>query len=231
MPRIRRLLLALGCACCAAVAAGQSPAAALEYNPVRKEPMVIGPEANRLIVGFRATPSNTLAKTVRFARRARSVTVIQAQTSAADVQSLVKRVGLTIARSGQITPSMHVLYMPKTLYGGDVVNALAALRADPAVQFATVDGRRYALQKIPDDPLFQPTTGANGQWYFNNPATSSITVSGTIYQDLSATDAVDAWTQYHRHCRHRHCRRRYRDTLRSSRSVARRSRRPAAAGL
>ena len=194
MPRIRRLLLALGCACCAAVAAGQSPAAALEYNPVRKEPMVIGPEANRLIVGFRATPSNTLAKTVRFARRARSVTVIQAQTSAADVQSLVKRVGLTIARSGQITPSMHVLYMPKTLYGGDVVNALAALRADPAVQFATVDGRRYALQKIPDDPLFQPTTGANGQWYFNNPATSSITVSGTIYQDLSATDAVDAWT-------------------------------------
>jgi len=194
MPRIGRLLLALGCACCAAVMAGQSPAAAPEYNPVRKEPIAIGPEANRLIVGFRATSSNTAAKTVRFSRRGRSVTVIQAQTSVADVQNLVKRVGVTIARSGQITPSMHVLYLPKTLYGSDVVNALAALRADPAVQFATVDGRRYALQTTPNDPLFQPTSGANGQWYFNNPATSSITFQGTAYPDLSATEAVDAWT-------------------------------------
>ncbi len=59
MPRIGRLLLALGCACCAALMAAQSPAAAPEYNPVRKEPIAIGPEANRLIVGFRATPSNT----------------------------------------------------------------------------------------------------------------------------------------------------------------------------
>ncbi len=194
MPRIGRPLLALGCACCAALMAAQSPAAAPEYNPVRKEPIAIGPEAGRLIVGFRATSSNTLAKTVKFARRARSVAVIQAQTSAADVQSLVKRVGLAIARSGQITPSMHVLYLPKTLYGADVLNALAALRADAAVEFATVDGRRYALQTVPNDPLFQPTAGANGQWYFNNPSTSSITFQGTAYPDLSATDAVDAWT-------------------------------------
>ena len=194
MPRIGRLLLALGGACCAAVMAGQSPAAAPEYNPVRKEPIAIGPEANRLIVGFRATSSNTVAKTVRFARRARSITVIQAQTSAADVQSLVKRVGLAIARSGQITPSMHVLYMPKTLYGGDVVNALAALRADPAVQFATVDGRRYALQKTPNDPLFQPTRAPTGSGTSTIPPLPRSPSSGTIYQDLSATDAVDAWT-------------------------------------
>ncbi len=191
MPRIGRLLLALGCACCAAVTAGQSPAAALEYNPVRKEPIAIGPEANRLIVGFRATPSNTVAKTVRFARRARSVTVIQAQTSAADVQSLVKRVGLQLATSRQFTPSMHVMFLQKTLYGADVEGALAKLRADPAVQFAEVDQLRYPLL-VPTNPLFMPTPGtASGQWYLNTPGPA--TVEGVATTDYSATDAVSAW--------------------------------------
>ncbi len=191
MPRIGRLILALGCACCAAVMAGQSPAAAPEYNPVRKEPIAIGPEANRLIVGFRATPSNALAKTVRFARRARSVTVIQAQTSAADVQALAQRLGLKLAESRQFTPSMHVLLLPKTLYGADVLSLLDKLRADPAVQFATVDGRRYP-QLIPTNPLYLPTPGtASGQWYMNTPGPE--TVEGVATTDASATDAISAW--------------------------------------
>ena len=48
-----------------------------------------------------------------------------------------------MAKSRQITPSMHVLFLQKTLYGADVEAALAKLRADPAVQFADVDQRRY----------------------------------------------------------------------------------------
>ncbi len=194
MPRMGRLILAIGCACCAAVMAGQSPAAAPEYNPVRTEPIAIGPEANRLIVGFRATASNTVAKTVRFSRRARSFTITQAQTTAADVVSLAQRVGLQLAKSRQFTPSMHVLLLPKTLYGADVLGLLDKLRADPAVQFAAVDGRRYP-QLVPTNPLYLPTPGtASGQWYMNTPSSTLITLEGGVQtMDLSATDAVSAW--------------------------------------
>ncbi len=157
MPRIGRLLLALGCACCAARDGGavagcgsgiQSGAQGADCHWPRGEPA--DRRLSRDVEQYGGEDGEIRPPS------AQRYTVIQAQTSAADVQSLVKRVGVTIARSGQITPSMHVLYLPKTLYGGDVVNALAALRADPAVQFATVDGRRYALQTTPNDPLFPP---------------------------------------------------------------------------
>ncbi|MGO9514987.1 MAG: S8 family serine peptidase [Steroidobacteraceae bacterium] len=191
MPRIGRLILALGCACCAAGIAGRSLAAEPEYNPIRKYPVAIGPETNRLIVGFQATPSNAVTKTVTVARTARSYRITQAQTSRADVAALAQRVGLSVAKSRQFTPSMHVLFLPKTLYGADVEAALAKLRADPAVKFAAVDGRRYPLL-VPTNPLFAPTPGvASGQWYLNTPGPA--TVEGVATTDYSATDAVSAW--------------------------------------
>jgi serine protease len=173
------------------VIAGRSPAASLEYNPIRRQPVSIGPEANRFIVGFRTTRKNAGAKTVHFQHTARSYTVIQAQTTAADVSALVQRVGLPIAHSRQFTPSMHVLLLPRTLYGADVLAALTKLRADPAVQFADVDQLRYPLL-VPTNPLFAPTPGtAAGQWYMNTPGPA--TVEGVQTTDYSATDAVSAW--------------------------------------
>ncbi len=192
MPRIGRLVFMLGCACCVALIAAKTSSAAPEYNPIRKAPIAIGPQAIRLIVGFRATPSNAVIKAVTFRRQARSYSFTQAQTTTADVAALTQRVGLGLARSRQFTPSMHVLFLPKTLYGADVVAALAKLRADPAVQFAAVDQRRYALAVTPNDPLFGPTAGASGQWYMNAP-NSSILVEGVPTMDSSATDAVSAW--------------------------------------
>jgi serine protease len=196
MPRITRLILALGCACCVAAMAGRALAAAPEYNPIRKYPVSIGPEANRVIVGFRATPGNAVTKTVNLRRLGRIYSITQARTSAADVMALGQRVGLGIAKSRQFTPSMHVLLLPKTLYGADVAAALAKLRADPAVQFAAVDQRRYALStpNLPNDPLFVPTPGvASGQWYMNTPSSTPVTVEGVQTTDYSATDAVSAW--------------------------------------
>jgi serine protease len=197
MPRVARLILALGCACCVAAMAGRALSAAPEYNPIRKYPVSIGPEANRVIVGFRATPSNAVTKTVNFRRRGRTYSITQARTTAADVVALGQRVGLSIARSRQFTPSMHVLLLPKTLYGADVAAALAKLRADPAVKFAAVDQRRYALSapNPPNDPLFVPTPGvASGQWYMNTPSSTPVTLEGGVQTtDYSATDAVSAW--------------------------------------
>jgi serine protease len=199
MPRIGPLFLILACACGAALAAGagaaRAPAAAAEYNPVRRIPVEIGPEAHRLIVGFRSTPGNSVTKAVTIRRQQRSVSVTQAQTTSATAAALALRTGLRVMATRQITPSMHVLFLPKTLYGGDVAAALAKLRADPAVEFAAVDGHRYPLggSVTPNDPLFAPTPGvAAGQWYLLAP-NPSATVEGVQTQDLSAIDAVDAW--------------------------------------
>ena len=156
----------------------------------------IGPQASRLIVGFKATSDNAVSKTVQRHARAQAVKITQAKTSEADVLSLAQRTGVAVAGSRQITPSMHVLFLPKTLYGADVNAVLEQLRADPAVAFADIDQRRYA-HALPNDPLFAATPNASppasGQWYMNTPSAATIMVEGVATQDLSATDAVSAW--------------------------------------
>jgi serine protease len=204
MPRLGTFATAAGMACCVALFASLCPAAAPakpsalpEYNPVRAEPVSLGPEANRLLVGFRATANNAVTETVTTRVRGERRTVTLASTTPTDAAAAAGRAGLAIARSRQITPSMHVLYLPKTLYGATVEAALARLRADPAVQFAVIDKRRYPLAVTPDDPLFVPNSSssgpASGEWYMNTPSSTVITLEGNATMDLSATDAVSAW--------------------------------------
>lgn len=172
-----------------AQAAGALP----EYNPVREEPRALGPEAHRLIVGFRAAETSESVKTVIRAG-ARSHTVVQAQTSAVDAASAAQRAGIVVSRTRQFTPSMHVLFLPKTLYGADVAAALTKLRADPQVKFAEVDELRHPHAGLtPNDPLYAPSSTASGQWYMNMPSTVPVVLNGVTTQDLSATDAISAW--------------------------------------
>jgi serine protease len=178
---------------CALVLTGRPACALGEYNPVRRPPVSLGPEAQRLIVGFRAFTDTGRTAVAR--RQGR--TVVQAQTSAADVAALIARVGVAAAKSRQFTPSMHVLFLPKVLYGADVDAALAKLRADPAVKFADVDQIRHIQAVIPNDPLYAPTLQANppanGQWYLNTPSSTPVVIQGNTTEDLSATDAASAW--------------------------------------
>jgi serine protease len=192
MPGITRLLLALACGGSVWLTPTSARAAAPEWNPVRAHPVQIGPEASRLLVGFRATASNSVVKAVQPRMRAQSIKIVQAMTSDADVAVLAQRTGVGLARSRQMTPSMHVLFLKKTLYGADVNAVLKKLRTDPAVQFAEVDQRRYA-HSVPDDPLFLATAGASGQWFMQAPSAVTIVLGGIATQDLSATDAVSAW--------------------------------------
>jgi serine protease len=195
MPRIAAVLWVLGLACCVPPAHAGTSSALAEFNPVHRSPVSIGPEASRLIVGFRATADNTVTRTVRSRVKAQGFSMAQASTSVADVVNLAQRSGLGIATSRQITPSTHVMFLRRTLYGADVAAALAKLRADPAVQFAVVDQRRYVQSApvTPNDPLFQPTPGvASGQWYMLAP-NPTVVVEGVSTSDLSSTDVVDAW--------------------------------------
>jgi len=166
--------------------ASASAMGAAEWNPVRSHPVEIGPQASRLVVGFRATPENSATKAIRSRVKAQLVHVTQAQTSQADVASLTQRTGIAMARSRQFAPNMHVVFLRETLYGTDVAAALEKLRADPSVAFADIDERRYA-HALPNDPLFVPTATASGQWYMQTPSTTTPT------SDAAATDAVSAW--------------------------------------
>ncbi|HEV7357200.1 MAG TPA: S8 family serine peptidase [Steroidobacteraceae bacterium] len=153
---------------------------------MRSHPVEIGPQARRLIVGFRATDANSAVKTIRQRAKAQLVRITQAQTSQFDMAALIQRSGLAAAASRQLTPSMHVLFLRKTLFGADVDAALKKLRADPSVAFADVDEWRYP-HALPNDPLFVPTATASGQWFMQTP--SSLTPTS----DAAATDAVSAW--------------------------------------
>ena len=193
MRRVEKIALAAGFAWWLAIA-GSCPAGAAEYNPVRREPLSIGPQAHRLVIGIRATPGVATIKTiVRSGGRGREI--VQAQTTSADAAGVARRAGLDVARFRQITPSVHVLFLPKTLYGADVSAALAKLRADPTVKFADVDELRrpHAAEIPPNDPLYAPTAGASGQWYMNTPSSTPIILDDISTQDLSATDALSAW--------------------------------------
>jgi serine protease len=167
------------------LALGSALAAAPEWNPANTHPVEIGPQASRLVVGFRATSGNSVTRAIRLRAKAQVMSITQAQTSGADVSSLSLRTGVAVSRSRQLTPSMHVVFLQKTLYGADVDAVLQQLRADPAVEFADVDERRYA-HALPNDPLFIPTPPtASGQWYMQKPSTAT--------GDAAATDAVSAW--------------------------------------
>jgi serine protease len=88
---------------------------------------------------------------------------------------------------------MHVLFLPRTLYGVEVESVLDKLRADPAIQFADIDQIRYGHSAPPDDPLFVPTATASGQWYLDTPSSTPVVLEGNTTEDLAATDAVSAW--------------------------------------
>jgi serine protease len=176
---------------------GVSLGASAEWNPVRTHEVVIGPQASRLVVGFKTTGDNAVTQTIKRHARIEAVKISQARTSAMDVAGLVSRTRLAVAGSRQITPSMHVVFLQNALYGADVDAALARLRADPAVAYADIDQRRFPHAVAPDDPFFGPTPGtASGQWYLQapTPAGSSIIVEGIPTTDFAATDAVDAWS-------------------------------------
>ncbi|HEY6618600.1 MAG TPA: S8 family serine peptidase [Steroidobacteraceae bacterium] len=186
MRHFASLIVLAGLGSCLGLAlGGAASGASPEWNPVRSHPVEIGPQASRLVVGFRATAGNSVIKEIK-SRRPQAIRITQAQTSRADIASLLQRTGIAMLRSRQFAPSMHVVFLEKTLYGADVATVLDKLRADPAVAFADVDERRYA-QAQPNDPLFVPTATASGQWFMLTPSTATPT------SDAAATDTVSAW--------------------------------------
>ena len=138
------------------IASTQAAAVTNERNPVLKHPPAVADAAEqRILVKLRGTVG------------------VQALSVAKNpMQALAGRSSLTFKQSREISKGLHLLQVQAA--GGEPIEAtLARLRADPAVESAEVDQRRFA-HAVPNDPLF------TGQWYEQAVQPAAI-------------DAVTAW--------------------------------------
>lgn len=131
----------------------------VERNPVRHHPLVSTPAA---------TPLHIIVK-LRGGSAASSKAQVQPQ-----LEGIAARSGLTLTGMRSITAELHVMHLQG---GAALADTLARLRADPQVQYAEVDQRRYIHSVPPDDTLYSE------QWYL---MPSSATTP-------SAIDAQTAW--------------------------------------
>ena len=138
---------------------------ASEFNPARTEPGAAAEySSGRVIVKFRGTVAAATAEKV-------TPTNIATQKVAA----LSARSGITFKQARRLGPVLQVLEIAAPATSENMDAHLAILRADPDVEFAEPDLRRFP-HAVPDDPLFA------GQWYLQNSTATP-----------SAVDAVNAW--------------------------------------
>jgi serine protease len=143
-----------------------------EFNPVRTHPHGAADAAvGRLIIKLRETAS------------AGAVTAAAVESEEAQIEAGRQRVAILAGRHGlmlkttrAITARMHVMHLESALTAETLATTLETLRADPEVEYAEVDQRRYA-HAAPNDTLF-----ATQQWYLQNSATTP-----------AAIDAMTAW--------------------------------------
>ena len=96
------------------------------------------------------------------------------------VTALAGRMHFGLRTSRLVVPGLHMMEVTPAVTGEDISVSLARLRADPQVEYAEVDQRRFP-HATPNDPLF------TGQWYLQN------TVSTANGSTLSAVNAQGAW--------------------------------------
>jgi serine protease len=162
----RHYLLASFAACCL-FASANAAAASNETNPVlRQPPAAATSQLQRVLVKLRASAQSSSARAqVKQATGATRDAQLQAQESA-QARALAVRVSLTLRQSREITSGLHAMQV-QSAPGESLADTLARLQADPAVEYAVADERRYALA-IPSDPLYV------GQWYLQKTQPAAI---------------------------------------------------------
>jgi serine protease len=149
------------------IASTHAAAATNERNPVRTYSAVASAATEQhILVKLRASAAATA--------HVQALQVKPNQTNAANgtMQALALRANLTFKQSREITNGLHLLQV-QSATGESTAATLARLRADPDVESADIDQRRFA-HAMPNDPLF------TGQWYEQATQPAGI-------------DAVTAW--------------------------------------
>jgi serine protease len=141
-----------------------TPGSAAELNPVRTHPhRAPAPVAQQLIIKLRAgTAAPGAAAAAPGEARERFA-------------ALAARNGVRLVTHRPITALIQAVHI-EAAAGESAAATLARLRADPEVDYAVTDERRY-IHAAPNDPLYAQ------QWYLQTAAATP-----------SAVDALDAWS-------------------------------------
>ncbi len=158
MKSFRRWLAALALALLGTSAAAERP----------RPPAAGEPFAERVIVKFR---DNAIGLS-----EAARPPLIEARMRALAQRQAVK---MTLARS--VSGRTHAFWLERPLRGRDLDLLLRRLAADPAVEYAVPDGRKYRAA-VPNDPLFNQAP-ETGQWWLTTPNSTFV----------SAIDGPAAW--------------------------------------
>lgn len=109
----------------------------------------------------------------------------QAQSHTDRVRNLAERSALQLRASRDLGDGMVGLALQSALAGTALDETLATLRADPGIEFAEVDQRRYA-HALPSDPLYA------SQWYLQGVETSATNFEAAWDTTKGAADTVIA---------------------------------------
>jgi serine protease len=157
--------LALSAAAYASVIGGSS-----ELNPVRTHShRESDSSAHQIIVKLRSTTGGTAQ--------------IQAPSGHDRIARLAVRSGLALRGYRQIFDRMHVVQVEPAAADDPVASTIERLKADPEVEYAVADERRY-IHAVPNDPLY--STG--GQWYEQADPTTPAAVNAQGAWDLTTGD-------------------------------------------
>jgi serine protease len=158
--------LALSAAAYASVIGGSS-----ELNPVRTH-------------SHRASESNVYQIIVKLRSTTGGTAQIQALSAHDRMANLAARSGLALRGYRQIFDRMHVVQVEPAAADDPVASTIERLKADPEVEYAVADERRY-IHAVPNDPLY--STG--GQWYEQADPTTPAAVNAQGAWDLTTGDA------------------------------------------
>jgi serine protease len=134
-------------------ALAQAPATAQAPN-ARPDTAPAAPPAARFIVKMRSNAASD-----------------GAHAAPERIGALASRAGLTLSEVRHISSGIHLMRVQAQPGGEPAAAILMRLRADPEVEYAELDQRRYA-HATPDDPLF------SGQWYLQNTQASAVNALG-----------------------------------------------------
>jgi serine protease len=109
--------------------------------------------------------------------------VIVKLRSSSPASGLVARVHLTMRESRQIVDHMHVIRIEPATAEESIAATIERLKADPDVEYAVADERRY-LHAVPNDPLYVTT----GQWYLQADPATPAAVNAQAAWDLTTGD-------------------------------------------
>jgi serine protease len=122
--------------------------------------------------------------------RTAGVAAIQIDDTAGRAAHLSARTGLELAPVRMIADRLDVLRLAAPVGGSALRHALERLNADPSVQYAEADERRYIFA-APNDPRYGPGSDANGtwsgQWYLGDPSATTPAATGAASAWATAT--------------------------------------------